>query len=404
MGAANIFTDVMKIMRIQLNSIYAPFSTMMNNFWAKFKQAGTLASRIFQHIFMAMKKAAATAMASIFIALSLQTAFLNGLDLVINIIMIVLYIMIALACIFFLPLLPVMFFVTMAVSGIEAGFPGRTGTMGQVFCFVPTTQVLLRDSTTMNIKDILIGTLLLNGQRVEAVVEVPGADILYELDGIKVSGDHLVHYTTEWIPVKEHPGATITSGTDTLWTLITSNRQIPVKGLHGTVLFSDWEELPSTPEAAKEWDTIVRSVLCSPSHTNSIVPTTPPCFDPSLKVFKHQSGLVRLSSIVKGDWIMGETRWTQVLGICHREVNSCVYFHGNTVTDGVWIRSKGQWTHPPEKPTPRRKWRGLHLITDAGTLRIQTADLTIAVVRDFTEVGWTNLLETYRKERACLSN
>ena len=71
MGAADIMTNVMKVMRTQVNSIYDPFSQMMDKFWHKFKQIGTLASRIFQHLYMAMKKAAATATASIFVALSL---------------------------------------------------------------------------------------------------------------------------------------------------------------------------------------------------------------------------------------------------------------------------------------------------------------------------------------------
>ena len=93
MGAADIMTSVMKVLRIQLNTIYAPFSKMMNNFWNKFREIGGLSSRIFQHLYMSMKKAAATSVASLYVAISLQTAILNGIDLVINIIMIVLYIL-----------------------------------------------------------------------------------------------------------------------------------------------------------------------------------------------------------------------------------------------------------------------------------------------------------------------
>ena len=410
MGAASVLTNVMKIMRTQLQKIYTPFSSMMDKFWLKFKQIGTLASRIFQHIYMAMKKAAATATASIYIAISLQLAFLNTLDFVINVIMIVLYIMIALAFIFFLPILPVMFFVTMAVNGIEAGMPGRTGTMGTIFCFAPNTHVILHDSTTLHIQDIQIGTVLLGGQYVEAILEVPGSDELYMLNGVKVSGEHLVLYTKQYITVKEHIEAhKINDYVPTLWTLITSNRQIPVRGLYGTILFSDWEEMPDTLESSKAWDSIVRSVLpCFPSNT---VPTTPPCLDPKIKVFKFQSGLVPLSSIIRGDWIMGDTSWTKVIGICSREVNNCIYWEGSRVTDGVWIRSNTKWSHPmDDKPMDDKskpygyKWQGLHLITESGTFKILTAALNIHVVRDFTEVGWTNLAATYVKERAVLPN
>lgn len=405
MGAASILTDVMKVMRIQLQKIYTPFSSMMNTFWLKFKKIGSLASRIFQHLYMAMKKAAATATASIFIALSLQTIFLNTMDFVINVIMIVLNIMIGLAFIFFLPLLPVMFFVTMAVNGIESGFPGRTGTMGEVFCFAPDTQVIVQDNTSLNIQDIQLGTILLDGQRVEAVLELPGSNTLYVIDGILVSGDHLIQYNTVLIPVKEHPEARkISVHVSHLWTIVTSNRQIPVRGLNGTVLFSDWEELPNTPDIAMEWDSIVRSVLNSPNTTNLPIPTTPPCFDLNIRVMKYQSGLVPLSSIVQGDWIMGENRWTQVIGICRREVENCLYFHGNSITDGVWMKRQESslWAHPVSQSenVVKRRWEGGNLITDSGSFKIRTATLDIYVVRDFTEVGWVNLASTYVKERA----
>ena len=402
MGAASILTDAMKVMRIQLQQIFTPFSSMMDKFWLKFKRIGSLSSRIFQHLFMAMKKAAATATASIFIAISLQTVFLNTLDFVITVIMVVLYIMIGLAFIFFLPILPVMFFVTMAVGGIEAGFPGRTGTMGQVFCFAPSTQVVLQNLSSIDIQDISIGTRLQEGQYVEAVLELPGSEELYSLDGIQVSGEHMVLHGLDWIPVKDHPEADRTSGLHTVWTLITSNRRIPVKGNTTTVIFSDWEELPDTLEAAKAWDSIVTSTLAN-AFASDMVPLYPPCFDASIKVLKYQSGFVPLSSILKGDWVMGESRWTQVLGICHREVKGGLYYYGNRMTDGVWIRYSNGWIHPKGK-SDTRVWRGRNLITDSGTVRIRLANLKSYIVRDFTEVGWENLSATYLKERAMFVN
>jgi hypothetical protein len=79
MGAADVFGNVLNSMRGMLNDVYAPFSTMMNKFWNKFKQIGSLASRIFQQLYMSMKKAAGIAVASLFMAISLQTSFMNGI-------------------------------------------------------------------------------------------------------------------------------------------------------------------------------------------------------------------------------------------------------------------------------------------------------------------------------------
>ena len=171
MGVANIMTSVMKVMRIQLANIYAPFSLMMNSFWQKFRQIGTLASRIFQHLYMSMKKAAATATASIFIAISLQTAFMNSIDFVLKVIMIILYILIALAIIFFLPILPVLILVFLTTAGIEEIYPGRTGGMGSVFCFAPNTPIVLKNGSTTEISRLKVGTALYGDHLVEAVIE-----------------------------------------------------------------------------------------------------------------------------------------------------------------------------------------------------------------------------------------
>ena len=96
MGAADIMTNVMNSLRSSLADIFKPFSSMMGRFWNKFKQIGALSSRVFQQIYMAMKKGAGITIASLYMAISLQTSFMNGIDLVIKIIMIVLYIMLAL--------------------------------------------------------------------------------------------------------------------------------------------------------------------------------------------------------------------------------------------------------------------------------------------------------------------
>ena len=107
--------------------------------------------------------------------------------------MIVLYIMLAMAIIFFLPILPVMVFVFMATAGIESAFPGKTGGMGAVFCFTPDTRVLISGGHCKKIQEIVIGDTLIDGSSVEAVIELPGAsEQIYELHGVHVSGGHRV--------------------------------------------------------------------------------------------------------------------------------------------------------------------------------------------------------------------
>lgn len=398
MGASDILGQAMVSMKGLLNKIFAPFSSMINKFMNKFKQIGTLASRVFQQLYMSMKKAAAAATATIFIAISMQTAFLNGIDLVIKIIMIVLYILLALAFIFFLPIIPVMVFVTMAVGGIEAAMPGRTGGMGDVFCFAADTQIVMNNFTMKPIQSIQLGDILYGKQVVEAIIELPFLQPFYEINGILVSGDHLVWYSKEnkLIPVKDHPDSTISDKiADTVWTLITSSRRIPIRGLTGITTFGDWEEQPDTKEAAEQWEMAVRYTLRSNSRS-SFSPITPPCLDKNIKVKRYQSGWIPLSEVKRGDWIQTNVRWTQVLGICHRQVQGGIMKNGYRISDGVWIL-KDKWTHFDDT-LDKVPWKGMQLITDSGSFMIAFNDIHNPIaVRDFTEVGWSNLHKTYAR-------
>lgn len=410
MGAADIMGNVMKILRIQLNSIYAPFAKMMNIFWNKFMQIGSLVSRIFQHLYMAMKKASGVSLASFYAGLSLHTAFFNGIDLTIKVIMIVLVILLAMAIIFFLPILAVLVIVTLTVVGIEIGFAGRSGDMGGGFCFSPDTRVILSDYTTRKICEIRLGDVLLSGQKVEAKIEVPGSGAtIYNIDGILVSGDHRIWNVArqEWILVKEDPKAIKSDVVlPTLWTLITSSRQIPIMSNNDALLFSDWEEIPDSYKASLEWDLIVRELLNKSKGSKSPhVPEYAPCFDRSIRVKKYQSGWVPISSIQRNDWVMdGEQgRWTRVLGTCEREVGGGCGEKGYRITDGVWIKTTaGNWQHPNAE-CDAYVWQGCNLITDSGAFDIRLPDSSVFTVRDFTEVGWKNLAKTYTRVGAMMA-
>ena len=417
MGVADIMRNVLNSLRDSMNQVFAPFSNMMNKFWNKFKQIGALSSRIFQQLYMAMKKAAGITTASMYLAISLQASFMNGIDLVINIIMIVLYILLALAILFFLPILPVFVFVLIAMGGIESAFPGRTGGMGEIFCFAPNTNVLIPGGSHKKIQELIVGDMLADGSTVEAVVELPGqTEPLYELDGVYVSGGHRVwsYDHNDFVSVKDHADAIISNvKTSTLWTLITSSRVIPVKGYFGAIRFADWEELPSDSHFAGAWDTIVRDMLNSDKMAlaKENVPKYPPCLDMSMKVHVFQGGLVPLHNVKRGDWILDGKGWTRVVGICKREVGGGIGDKGNRMSDGVWVLGlDNKWVHPNPNPNPNSKskldsfkWQGLQLITESGQLCIFTADTANSyIVRDFTEVGYDRLAESYVREDAVL--
>ena len=98
----------------------------------------------------------------------------------------------------------------------------------------------------------------------------------------------------------------------------------------------------------------------------------------------------------RGDWILGDGRWTQVLGTCQRGVKGGILKNGQKITDGVWIQY-GSWAHLQDQ-SDKEYWEGMQLITDSGSFKILLNELfTDYLVRDFTEVGWSNLHRTYAR-------
>ena len=397
MDSSDIMTEVFKTLRVQLNSIYAPFSSMMTKFFFKFKQIGALTSRIFQHLYMAMKKASATALASVFVAISLQTTFMNSIDFLIKVIMTVLYILMGLSVIFFLPILPFLVIVMMTVSGIENALPGSTGPMGAVFCFAKDTPVIMNHNTLKPIHTLKPGDILHDGILVQAVIEVPG-EKLYNLDTILVSGFHCVYHEGNIIYVKDHPRARPSLLREpTLWTLITDRREIPIMGSNGPLQFLDWDEIPDSREAEVAWEAVANGILNKARNNKVMVPTSPPCLDPCLKVFIHQGGWRCLRNVKVGDQIRDQAGWTRVTGICERIVHTVIGKKDNRITDGVWfLNHNGKWTHPCGI-SKDVAWKGLQLITESGTFRIQMSSSMEHIVRDFTEVGSEQILESHAR-------
>jgi len=246
MGSADVFSEIMGTLREQMKNIFTPFTGLMGSNWVKFKQIGSLFSRIFQQIYMAMKKASGIAVAAMYVGISLLIGMLNAIDFTLNVIIIILYIIFALAILYYAPVIPAIFFIILATVGIELAFPGRLG--GKGFCFAPDTPIVMNDSTVKPINTVKKGDILKDGGVVETVQIVKDSEEdMYLLDGILVTGTHRVWYEEkqEFINVSEHPEATLTDKKLVeLWDLSTTTNKIPVKGLSRTITFSDWEDLP----------------------------------------------------------------------------------------------------------------------------------------------------------------
>jgi len=247
------------------------------------------------------------------------------------------------------------------------------------------------------------GDILRDNIIVQAVVEVPG-EKLYSLDGILVSGYHCLYYEGDILYVKDHPRAVASLIREpTLWTLITDKREIPVMGKQGVLQFLDWDEIPDSREAEAAWEDVVNEilngdyVLNGTNNISSMVPTSAPCLDPCLKVFIHQGGWRYLREVKIGDQIRDKYGWTKVTGVCERIVHTAIGKENNRITDGTWfLNHNGTWTHP-HGLIQDVTWKGLQLITESGTFRIQMNSSMEHIVRDFTDVGSENIVDSHTR-------
>ena len=259
----------------------------------------------------------------------------------------------------------------------------------------------MANMTEESIQNIKVGQTLHKGSIVEAVIECPGSSVpLYNFKGVYVSGRHRVWSEAErkFISVKDHPEAIKTSQvTDKTWTLITSTREIPVRGADKLYIrFADWEELPSSKEATVKWDALVNKMI-NKSTLNTILPNNPPCIESSVLIYKHQGGLIPISEVVTGDWVQDKAGWSQVIGTCKRYTNGGIGHIGSRITDGLWVydAQSNNWAHPEGKKV-EGSWIGYQLITTSGSFIIHLNQPLL--IRDFTEVGYRNLEESYDLE------
>lgn len=128
---------------------------------------------------------------------------------------------------------------TTAATG-ESLMAGPIGQVIDYFCFDPMTPIELFDGTTKPIQDIRLHDVLRNNQQVTSLLRFNGQSTkMFNLDGVIVSGNHIVQDGEQWIYVRDHPLAQPAASLPVLYCLNTSDHLIPVKNL----LFRDFEEI-----------------------------------------------------------------------------------------------------------------------------------------------------------------
>lgn len=402
--ALNGLQDVFNGIRTTRGNMVQGFQKLFEPIWQRFFRVGMLFSQNYQRLASAFERVSGIALATAYMGIGVNVILNNFISFVIKVVLTVLGIIIALFAILFIPLLPLLGFLAKTVNDLDAAGFGDFLPKGarRVFCFDPETPIRLQSGQTKAIKELILGEILEDGGSIEGILETDGqGEELFTLKGILVSGTHLVWSDAkqEWVAVRDHEDARRTTCTRSrLLCFRTSTRTIPLRDWRGTLyVFRDWEELPPSLISDKVWDFLVSEIL-----NQSPLQTPPPTDDPLLGsqcgVLLKTGEQLPMDKIQIGDTIYSESGFTKVLAV-YRGLATLP--SATSFSDGVWLRqsTNQQWTHPLKQEGTVQQ--GVHLVTDSGTIWIQTENYS-GFLRDFTEVGIDQLELTYPYMKALL--
>jgi hypothetical protein len=398
--------------------IHQAYSTFMD----KMKGAAKLFHNFMINLHSIVDRLQASVLAIVFGLMSLIAAFVSSVQVVLIVAIVIIGILIALQILLFfvlLPIAPLIISMTALVSvvviavatAIAAAVVAETFTPG--VCFTGDTRILMADGTHVKrIADIQVGDMLDGDTRVTAVHKFKSNDDIYNLYGIHVTGDHLVHDPV-LTAVRYHPAATredatvstwLSGGTD-LWCLTTTKRTIPCLTEAGSTLtFADWEEIPEEDDAGRvAWYGAVWR------HLNG---STGPIRPPTNRMLDSEAGFSPDCKIACRNWLgsrvwrrimdvqIGDTVWindtetTTVVGHVVLAGDQCTDAvaipegEGALTTCGTWFWQSSVWspaTAFPVRELHPSRWH--HLYTEAGTFVVAGSHW----VRDASDIGLDEL-------------
>jgi hypothetical protein len=420
--SANGMQSVLNDIRMVIKTLYDSFLSFFEPFYRKYIATIFQVSKITQHMRMLFRRVNTIAIGLLFSGLSIVRGMLNFRDFIIKVVLIILGIMLAMIILLFFILLPTMPLI-MSVVGIVATVIGSAAAaqyQGIAGCFPESTIIkVIRKRKTKNglqqiyitdipIKDIQIGDILeKTNSIVEGIIELDGKDVqLYNIDGIYVSGSHLVknEKTGEWIEVKDYDKAyKVYNRVQKIYCLNTSNRYIPIKSpiTDNYVYFRDWEELNEhDQQGLLLWHKHVLELLNIDKNTESAILNSQFHNDSYYalpeytRVFVYNKGFIHIKHLQIGDYILDRhNEYTKVIGLHMTKTTSSsypvIYWDDNT---NYWIRRIIP-LHRTSNDIHHNSYFYMP-ITVSGTLYAHINNKHI-LIRDFTEVGIHDIHKTY---------
>ena len=409
--------NMINSLRVVTKTMYDNFKAYLDVYFKKFNKSISEISRIIQYLRMAMQKINAVMMSMVYTGISIYRGIVNTIQFIIKVILTICGIMLAIMIILIFILFPfipmILAVIAMIIYSInilsnlfEDSSSGTLSTASSYrdgFCFSKDT-IIVTENGHKKVHDIKIGDRLNNCGKVTTVIKMNGKGIkLFNLNGIYVSGSHLVK-DKEWKLVKDDPRAIQTDiESDILYCFNTTTHNIPVYSNDSTIIFRDWEEMEENDTYGHYlWNYLILTTL-NMSYNYSkwkdgLKVTEMPLMNLSVKT---KNGFINISELHISDKILDRNGNEQeILGTIvgttttqnttntqntqnrrNKEWHTALYEFDN----GIWIKGNSTATDILE---------GRTLITETGEFIIW--DNKEKLVRDFTEIGYNRIHETYQ--------
>lgn len=374
--------------------------------YAAFMEKMKTVARLFQNFFVNLygitERLNAAALSIIYGLISLIVTVVNSVQVTLIVAIIVVGIILIMQILLFFLLLPIsglIITVTAIVSvavvvmatAIAASMVAEM--FGTGSCFTRDT-IILRKDDTCAIHEIRLGDVLQDGGRVTAIHQFRSCDQVYDLEGVHVSGDHLIG----GVRVGDRPDAIpLDWSFRPLWCLTTTTRTIPCQGRNGPVVFADWEEIANDDEEGlREWYEAIWLTL----NEEPLVPATDAVLNSEAGLLPdtligclNWMGLVvyrPLRDIVVGDWVCdGDGTCTLVVGkvvVAGDQTTDIVSVGGVMMSCATWTLQNEVWAPARGSVTDIHPVTLEHLYTRSGVF---FANGTL--VRDASDLGLDQL-------------
>jgi len=426
LDTSTTMTGLMNKVRALVATMFGAFTKMIGSFFKRFTGSVFEMNRMLEYFKIAFGRLNGIVTSMIYTGISIFRGIVNFILFIIKVVMIICGIMLIIIIILFFVLFPVMPIILATLTTIITGVLIFSGVISSSiaseaqdqkssFCFASDTVVVMKDGTYKKVQDIQIGDVLGDScGRVTAVIQLDGTYVnLYDLDGTYVSESHSVQGTDKkWRSVsKDKRAKPCDKKSAIIYCFNTTSNNIPIRGNTSTILYRDWEELDNDDVQGQFlWNYLILSELnryrdYHKWRKDLKYDCEVALMGKKVKV-KTKQGWKYISEIsFQGGTVLNRHGKEQgVRGVVYGEIENATHSTETWHTelyedqDGVWI--KGNSTIVPGA----ENIEGMSLITDDGEFIIwDDVAKKEVMVRDFTEIGYQSIHETYPFVSARLS-